>query len=342
MLDTAAISSSIHDALNRISTTEDSLDGWLLVLEDGAAIRPAFVGRDQDRERDDLRVILAELSSRLTDRNFLADAAAIDRMQALLAESFEGISGEERFTLLTEGLSRVPELFEREPSVIDFLSDISDLHRRLALDQLPLVVERYRRDLGETSLALRAALDTERQPVPVSPHRDIHDVVYRSSRLKRRQMNRAGIQLGIRLESSRVVTPRNLDVCLEEALENAIKYMGQLPPRSRHKATWITIKSVDVDDTVVLSVESWGVPVTVDELKDDLLFDDGYVGHYVERMVGRRVGGGHGLSSMRKDAEAGGFEVRIDSKRPLLRDQEPIFTTTTLYFIIPSSRIELA
>jgi len=131
---------------------------------------------------------------------------------------------------------------------------------------------------------------------------------------------------------------RDVVRALTNLLHNAIKY-------SWHPATgdrrWVTVGSTVVGNDVQVVFENYGVPITREEIEQELIFQVGYRGR-MSRDRGR-LGTGIGLTDARSVAHSHGGDVTVDS-RPASSDRAaddysaPFLTTATL--ILPLYRKE--
>lgn len=98
---------------------------------------------------------------------------------------------------------------------------------------------------------------------------------------------------------------------LNAILDNAVKYNATL--KAPNKA-WIKVDISAKDGKLAVDVESWGVPITREELADDLVFEKGYRGQYAGIN-----GSGYGLSYARGVARTHGGDVVILHSKPARR-----------------------
>ncbi len=127
---------------------------------------------------------------------------------------------------------------------------------------------------------------------------------------------------------------RDLTRCLVDLLHNAIKYSWT---RDKSKTPWVTIRTLGNDRLVTVEIESWGVPITEDEIRDGLIFKVGYRGKWSTDRG--RLGTGIGLCDARRVAETHGGVLDVES-RPARGDnmasdhrdyyRQPFITTVRL------------
>lgn len=130
--------------------------------------------------------------------------------------------------------------------------------------------------------------------------------------------------------------PSDIDRAVMNILQNAVKYSYQLPSESSSNA-WITIRlgeSIDKEQ-VILEIESWGTPVTTQEIDEGLLFQPGYRGSHAGR--GGQPGTGIGLYDARVTARRWGGDVTITSVPVEKPGRER--NTTTVYLQLPVSKV---
>jgi len=103
---------------------------------------------------------------------------------------------------------------------------------------------------------------------------------------------------------------RELLRALSNLLHNAIKYSWQ---RERANAPWVAIRSEARDDAMAaIEFETWGVPITPDEIEEGLIYQMGYRGKWSTDRG--RLGTGIGLTDAQRVAQAYGGDVRVESK----------------------------
>lgn len=121
---------------------------------------------------------------------------------------------------------------------------------------------------------------------------------------------------------------------INNLLQNAIKYSWW---RDSKVQPWIDVKSYVKEDRVYIEIEDYGVPISKEEIDNDLIFQLGYRG----RLSGQRgrYGTGIGLSDARDMAKRYGGDVKLNS-RPAPKDANvddlsvPHIKTAILYLPI--------
>lgn len=91
-------------------------------------------------------------------------------------------------------------------------------------------------------------------------------------------------------------------------IHNAIKYSHQLP----YENAWIGVKIGSEDQLVVAWIESWGTPITLEEIEQELIFQPNYRGIYA--LNAGQHGTGSGLSYAREVARRHGGDVTVTSR----------------------------
>ncbi|MCK5058606.1 MAG: PAS domain-containing protein [Candidatus Aminicenantes bacterium] len=128
------------------------------------------------------------------------------------------------------------------------------------------------------------------------------------------------------------VEERSVLRALSNLLYNAFKYSWH---RRIEEKTWVNVRAFAVRDKVHVEFQSFGVPITKEEIEKELIFNFGYRGKYSgDRM---RLGTGIGLSDARDTARKYGGDVKITSRPASGEDEtnykQPFITTAT--FILP-------
>jgi PAS domain S-box-containing protein len=127
---------------------------------------------------------------------------------------------------------------------------------------------------------------------------------------------------------------RDLVRAVSNVLHNAIKYSWQ---RDRSKSPWIAIRTSEQQSLACIELESWGVPITAEELEEELVYTMGYRGKWSTDRG--RLGTGIGLTDTQRVLESAGGSVVIESKpaqptslRPDDREyyQQPFLTKVSL------------
>jgi signal transduction histidine kinase len=121
---------------------------------------------------------------------------------------------------------------------------------------------------------------------------------------------------------------------LRHLLDNAIKYTGTLSPRSPHTGTWIGIRFRFQDRIVQVEIESWGCPMTQEELTEELPFRV-YRGRFAKQ---RGIeGSGKGLHEVRQHMSMIGGTAKLVS--PPVEKNASSTTQTTTKVVLDLPRI---
>ncbi len=105
-------------------------------------------------------------------------------------------------------------------------------------------------------------------------------------------------------------TERELVRALANLLHNAIKYSWR---RDRSKSPWVAIRTSENEEGFVsIEFETWGVPITEDEIDDALIFQMGYRGKWSTDRG--RLGTGIGLTDAQRVAVAHAGSLEVESK----------------------------
>jgi PAS domain S-box-containing protein len=128
------------------------------------------------------------------------------------------------------------------------------------------------------------------------------------------------------------VDERSVLRALSNLLYNAIKYSWH---REIGKKPWTTVKAFIIQDKVHVEFQNYGVPISKEEIENELIFKFGYRGKYSGDQ--RRMGTGIGLTDARDTARKHGGDLIIKSS-PASGGSEsdysqPFLTTAT--FILP-------
>jgi signal transduction histidine kinase len=134
---------------------------------------------------------------------------------------------------------------------------------------------------------------------------------------------------------TRVAAPLyELQTMVKNLLDNAIKYTGKLHHTSKHPRLWVTITLRALSSNVTLDVESWGTPITEEELRTDALFEPGKRGYYAD--LSGIAGSGMGLTDVRKLATRNKGHVQINTTRALRTGETATRPeTTTITLVLP-------
>lgn len=128
------------------------------------------------------------------------------------------------------------------------------------------------------------------------------------------------------------VNEREILRALSNLLHNAIKYTWR---RDQIKNPWVSIRTVCVENKVLIEFENWGVPISSEEIEQGLIFKLGYRGKWSTDRG--RLGTGIGLTDSLRIAQMHGGNIQIESfpsrDANILQDdyfKQPFLTTVTL------------
>lgn len=111
---------------------------------------------------------------------------------------------------------------------------------------------------------------------------------------------------------------RDLVRALANLLHNAIKYSWR---RDRDKAPWVAIAVEEEESDVRIEFESWGVPITGEEIRQELIFQMGYRGKWSTDRG--RLGTGIGLTDAQRVARVHGGGIEVESQPAQPRGLDP-------------------
>ena len=128
---------------------------------------------------------------------------------------------------------------------------------------------------------------------------------------------------------------QELQRAIENILDNGIKYSYTLDDGR----PWINVKCNTRFDNIYIVVESWGTPITQEEIDEGLIFENAYRGEFAQ-MHGRRSGSGIGLNYVMDVIKKHSGEVSVESKpaSPRPNYQGPYLTTFTIKLSLETYR----
>lgn len=129
---------------------------------------------------------------------------------------------------------------------------------------------------------------------------------------------------------------RDLVRALANLLHNSIKYSWH---RDRGEAPWVNVRITRQEGVLAIAFENWGVPISADEIQNQLIFKLGYRGQWSKDRG--RLGTGIGLTDSLDVAQKHGGTVKVESRPSRTRwslspeseeyFQQPFVTTVTIF-----------
>lgn len=128
---------------------------------------------------------------------------------------------------------------------------------------------------------------------------------------------------------------RDLVRALANLLHNSIKYSWH---RDRGEAPWVKVHTSRQEGMLIVAFENWGVPISTEEIQNNLIFKLGYRGQWSKDRG--RLGTGIGLTDSLDVAQKHGGTVQVESRPSRTRwsltpdneeyFQQPFITTVTI------------
>ncbi len=129
---------------------------------------------------------------------------------------------------------------------------------------------------------------------------------------------------------------RDLVRALANLLHNSIKYTWH---RDRGQAPWVTVRTSRQNGVLAIAFENWGVPISPEEIQNNLIFKLGYRGQWSKDRG--RLGTGIGLTDSLDVAQKHGGTVKVESRPSRPRSsvtpesedyfQQPFITIVTMF-----------
>lgn len=188
-------------------------------------------------------------------------------------------------------------------------------------------------EMESTVHNLRGYILTRVKPPEPKQSLDLYDMIIGVAKKMEEYANHRNVELRLQLKGIRGLFTEGYEDDLVRALlnllHNAIKYSWTR--RGPNKA-FVAIEGRQDSNTLVVSIENWGVAITEQELRDGLIFQVGYRG--LNSSDRRRPGTGLGLYDARKVVEKHGGKLSIDSQPSLGNAPDdysnPFVTTVTI------------
>jgi PAS domain S-box-containing protein len=162
-----------------------------------------------------------------------------------------------------------------------------------------------------TLRALRDFITAEVRPPDTQVRLSVNSLVQESIAQLAEFARVSNVEVAWRRGPSLAVRGSGRDIvrALSNLLHNAIKYSWQ---RDRANAPWVSIRTEREHQMAAIEFETWGVPITPDEIEQGLIYQMGYRGKWSTDRG--RLGTGIGLTDSQRVARAHGGDVRVESK----------------------------
>lgn len=249
---------------------------------------------------------------------------------ALLPFRLGQIASEARYEI-----ERLPEPGTPRQRKRSLLVASKELMRLIALYDLHRVLDR----VEWTKEQLRSLVDPDnpgvkRQAVPQLQRIDevVEEVVaeYRDS-VNDREID---VRIAIKQPDVDVLLPKDeLKKSLLNLVDNAIKYTGELFEDSQYDHTWIDLVVDAGNSDVYIAFESWGAPVTQEELDGRFMFKAGYRGWFARK--NGIQGTGTGLADVLDFATRYGGDVLYETAPRGKQANPRTAVKTTVTIVVP-------
>lgn len=338
----------VHQVLTRLRAIGDVANQVADYVGENAGSQD-FTGAEAERR---MSSVVNHLARRL--KAFLSDASssteeipalsvALEQLRALKRELTRDARGIDATVVyrVRQNAAMVRRLLNRHAADLDLLGTKA---ARVELGRAARAVESFV-VLYDLTRGIELLTSTEQELLtlleelrgnPLTDRADVHDLVgtvknslddYRVSAEQR------GITIKLELFCHRAIVnlPREgARKAIGNLLDNAIKFTGDLPAASKHKAPWVTVKVRVHADSASVSIESWGLPITTEELNNDLLFNYGFRGYFAR---GFTTGSGVGLHWIRSFVSRYGGSVHV-STTPTSKAANPRTSTNTTFTLM--------
>jgi len=239
-------------------------------------------------------------------------------------------------TCRTEGAKLRGELekeVKRRAEVVHKLATY--YHLQIALEQLE--------KLRHRSLNLLEWRYSLERPLSSPQSTRVSEIVKAAMKPSRQLARRRRIKIQPKIDGDPKVFAVEDDIvaALQQLLSNAIKYSDQLPPPDE---AWIDVRSSEMRGEVSIAVESWGLPIAEDEIREGKIWLPGYRGRYVRRHV--PDGAGLGLSRVKRTIESNQGRISVtsvpSSRWALTSTDQNGHYITTFEITLPAAKANLA
>lgn len=343
----------LHANTSTLLMVNQTLTATIETLTQGAAAV-------EDLKEEDIEPRVRKLATHLARAvERLAQAGSESRREeALSAEAWSQLA--DQVELLDNFETIVPVEEMRSPVVRKSAHRIAALGRGIAAGNLPKEhvreVIRYAEQLErETCLidtlttraaviqmdislrALRDFITTDLRDREVSMRLDLRDLTGEVVAQLAEFARASHVDVKLHSEEPELITSgehRELSRALSNILHNAIKYSWR---RDRGSTPWVAIRLGKDGRRVYVEFETWGVPITQEEIDEGLVFQIGYRGKFSTDRG--RLGTGIGLTDALRVAEKHDGALTLESRpthptnlKPEHPDfyKQPFLTTTRL------------
>lgn len=281
---------------------------------------------------------------------------------AQLSKRLMSFSGELSYLLTTLGAENIFRLRDISRSIQSLFVDAPREHRiplsrqlvkqligaarevesRVCIYDIVQVEEIVKTTIDELSAVYTRLSGVSSEPEQGQPLNVIDTLVEAINRWDHIAKQR-GIDLRLRGKPAPVyiVDPKHeIYRAISNLLDNAIKYTGKLPPNSPHERPWILVTVKIGGGWLSITIESWGVPFTKEEIQGQLFFNYGFRGHYA-RQHPQAEGSGEGLTEVQRIAKSLGGTVAVHSE-PVAKGQRMSYRTTEVVLTLPQASPEVA
>jgi PAS domain S-box-containing protein len=335
----AALKQKVLEFTNDIGAVLHTYTSTLMILQH--SISPVIDALSPTPFDPEKRILLEEVEQALSGpakqlsqsvSRFIEFAKAASRMSALTPQQWDQLEYLRDFLLSSDQLpflDLLPPTFGKAAStILGILKEIEghtmprELLKQLRTDAMELVrlanvigLSQARELIFEMDHPVRALREHLTSQVRATEPRVGRTVSFLINEVVKNLYTFAesrGVRFEIRLSRPHVevdVHEREIVRALGNLIHNAIKYSWI---RTQGKQPWISIRDSSDGEEISLEIENWGVPITKDEIVEDLIFHIGYRGVYSSDRG--RTGTGIGLTDARRVAQEHGGDVLVTSR----------------------------
>jgi len=364
----AALRQKVKEFTNDIGAVLHTYTSTLMILQH--SIGPVIDALSPTPFDPEKRILLEEVEQALSGpakqlsqsvSRFTEFAKTSSRMSALSREQWEQLEYLRDFLVSSNQLpflDLLPPTFGKAAStILDILKEIEghtmprELLKQLRSDATELVrlanvigLSQARELIFEMDHPVRALREHLTSPVRATEPRVGRATSFLINQVVQNLYTFAesrGVRFDIRLSRPHVevdVHEREIVRALGNLIHNAIKYSWV---RTQGKQPWISIRDDFDSENISIEIENWGVPITKDEIEEDLIFHIGYRGMFSSDRG--RTGTGIGLTDSRRVAREHGGEVIVTSRPAVSGSDEkfykqPFLTTAVLRLPVSTRR----